>query len=1005
MIGSDSPLEFGDQPLVFGRTPLLPTSYAIRLLESDDIERDLRQILCERPQVLLAIQISSASLGRAASLWLKGGRFENDRIFLRIMAYVLRMSMRPTPFGLCATVGLVDTSRDPTPLRLSEGGRRFTRGRVDMGWLMKAVRELERDEQVVKAAKLFTNDHVLIRGERLFLTHPDAIRSEGGQEVALDFESISLRYTAEVAAVMASAQNGATFKELVEAVSVICSVDLPEIEKFVLQLCSAGLLISSFRPSPLEQPCAQVVRNSIGIESPFLEYVRDLHDELSDLDRRELLDRSVEDYQRIHTEAIRRIPAKNAYQVDAGHEFSGSLPRPILDDVSRLAWLQLRSNPKITIESYKKRFLERYGSSEYCVPLLELVDSQFGIGAPPNPEPNADTELSQRQALSELVIRGLREADFELSLTEDELEKCLGRDPSPQDVPDSIDIGFEIVATDANDIPAGNYRIVPSTVAITPEGGSCIGRFSQMLGDTVLKRVQELHRVSDDGAIHAELVYLPAGDRAANVCIRPNARRYQIDFGSQLVTGPDTQRISLRDLVISMRDNHFVIWSLSLGREVRVHEGHLLNRTQGIPPAYLLLSAIAQDGKVRCAPFSWGSLRYFPALPRIRIDRLVLCTAHWNVRREELGATRADLPSAVKRWRARANVPKTVLLNSYDHRLPINLDSEHGMDLLYDNVRRRKTELMVFSEIYPSLEDVWVTDGRHKYRTEFIATATIRKPQTRSSFRDADSVSHQSRQLVPLSDWCYIKVYCGDRRTDAVISRLAGAANSLIQSGEAKGWFYLRYSDPFSHVRFRVRLGTQDMTVSAIRTLSQTCEVLIAEGAVSSFAFDTYVREFERYGGPRCYDAIEAIFYEDSRLCAEAVTELGNDYDRRVTLAMELLDYVLFRPLGAEFVLRYLSGVGRPKERLTREAWQSVNTFQDLLSDCWRSWVPAPCAMTELKEYESKGLISRTLLEIANSLIHMHCNRMGIVGQDERVFLGLLWHTYNGLSKRALLKA
>ena len=69
--------------------------------------------------------------------------------------YLIRMSTRPTPFGLFAGVGLGRWG-DRTDLQLSSGRRR-QRTRPDMGWLMSLVDEMESDPEVRRHLQLVTN--------------------------------------------------------------------------------------------------------------------------------------------------------------------------------------------------------------------------------------------------------------------------------------------------------------------------------------------------------------------------------------------------------------------------------------------------------------------------------------------------------------------------------------------------------------------------------------------------------------------------------------------------------------------------------------------------------------------------------------------------------------------------------------------------------------------------------------------------------------------------------
>ena len=49
------------------------------------------------------------------------------------------------------------------------------------------------------------------------------------------------------------------------------------------------------------------------------------------------------------------------------------------------------------------------------------------------------------------------------------------------------------------------------------------------------------------------------------------------------------------------------------------------------------------------------------------------------------------------------------------------------------------------------------------------------------------------------------------------------------------------------------------------------------------------------------------------------------------------------------------------------------------------------------------GMLTVSREELVASLLHMHCNRMGVLGSDERQLLDILWHAYNGIERRVHL--
>jgi len=118
-------------PLVVGRTPLLPIRTITKIFAAEEPLQALRDLLEHEPLVRQAIYVASATLSEAIDAWLAGAPLRNRNTPLRALAYVDRMAWRPTPFGICAGIGIIDVG-DGTTLRVDVQGRR-TRTRPDMG--------------------------------------------------------------------------------------------------------------------------------------------------------------------------------------------------------------------------------------------------------------------------------------------------------------------------------------------------------------------------------------------------------------------------------------------------------------------------------------------------------------------------------------------------------------------------------------------------------------------------------------------------------------------------------------------------------------------------------------------------------------------------------------------------------------------------------------------------------------------------------------------------------
>src|SRR5205823_1533695 len=96
-----------------------------------------------------------------------------DHLKGKLLRFLIRMSTRPTPFGLFAGVAPSHWGQE-TDLAIAVEPPR-TRTRPDMAWLLNIVKALESRPGVRKQLHLVTNSTAFIRGDRVFMTERSSI--------------------------------------------------------------------------------------------------------------------------------------------------------------------------------------------------------------------------------------------------------------------------------------------------------------------------------------------------------------------------------------------------------------------------------------------------------------------------------------------------------------------------------------------------------------------------------------------------------------------------------------------------------------------------------------------------------------------------------------------------------------------------------------------------------------------------------------------------------------
>ena len=982
-------------PLIVGRTPLLPFSTIFDVCSADDPYEELRALLRRHPAVLTAICAASPSLCEAAHQWLSDKPYKNKKMPLRILAYVARMSTRTTPFGLFASLGEVHAGAKTT-LRLAGGETLRTFTRPDMGWLFTRIDEIEKDASTRLRLHVFTNEAVLKRGGRLYVLNPNLTRATQSRSEYLHEQTpVSLKHTESVEFLRTFARDGALVADCINALAERYAASHEKAERLFGQLWDAGIVLSELRPSPLLDPSTYVFQCMTRAGLPFADVLAEAIKASAIFDRKPVLKRCTADLTSA-MEPLRNTTAAadNVLQIDMRHDFVGMLGNSIMDDVSVLGESLFRSAPILELKRYRERFMERYEGTDRIVPLLELVDADFGLGPPEGlTEVRPEPQNSRDFAITSLAARAAREHLLEIALTEDEFNQYLPAISFEDSVfPDSIEIAFTVAARSLSALEKGEYRVAPAAFSASESAGKSLGRFGHVLRNQTMQRFRTLASNANEDEITAELVYAP-GARGYNVAVRERLYAYEINFGTFGHSG--AVRLPFDDLWVGLDIDRFYIWSQSLQRRVQVREGHAFNTYGLAPNVCRFLSVVGRDRRRGLREFNWGPAANFPCLPRLRHGRTVLSLAAWKRDKSALDASIQESRERIAKWRERWAVSRHVYLCEADRWLPIDLESDVSLALLCDQSRQAASSTLLFKEIYPGVDEMWVTRGLDRHATEFIASYASRPIE-----RAAASVSSPTQRVRygPGSEWLYVKLYVGANRTETLLtSSIAPLVESLKAKRMVQKWFFLRYADPLPHVR--LRFHAEEGSDTAVRDCAiGAFEAWLCDEQIDRYSLDTYDPELERYGGVGAITAAEQLFWIDSEICLNVLaTDNGEPTELRIRSAARSFDGIFSAFYAQPGVKEALDE--EPGVKLKAQDWTLVKELQ-----CKTPTTPFGDAFHAALTALAQQSISRNpLTRTVSNLHHMHCNRLGLDAKAERRTMNILRRLC--LSRIAMAKA
>ncbi|MFD7643720.1 thiopeptide-type bacteriocin biosynthesis protein [Kitasatospora sp. NPDC059795] len=463
------------------------------------------------PVLREAIEISSPSLADQLAQVAVGAVLRPAalrRAAEAVGRYRLRMSTRPTPFGLMAAVAPArfDTA---AKIRWAGGHRRLLR--PDLGWLLPLLDRLRTDPAVLPGLLLVADQQAVVRGDRLVLPYLPERGVAAGADTAetQPVAERTVRATAVVRAAMTAAGAPVRHPELLAALAVeFPAAPAEAVANLVRALVEHGFLLTDLTPPASCPDLLGHVLDRLPVELP-------LHAELVGIGAQ--LDAAAEAGSGCGGELIREVrarmarlgPADRPIHADLALDAEIVLPDHVRTELEQAVTALWRLSPPTTgpehLRSYHREFVERYGTDS-PVPLTELLDPDTGLGPPAgyrrpvggrgaaNPQPSGertDAEAARDRLLAELATGALADRGPDGRLPEVVLDDALlsrlvlpadeaaGR---TADTPSaSLELYAELAADSVEALDAGDYRLVISPMAGSDRAGATFGRFAALL--------------------------------------------------------------------------------------------------------------------------------------------------------------------------------------------------------------------------------------------------------------------------------------------------------------------------------------------------------------------------------------------------------------------------------------------------------------------------------------------------------------------------------------------
>ncbi|WDV44320.1 lantibiotic dehydratase [Clostridiaceae bacterium M8S5] len=1075
--------EFRASDFYMMRTSLLSLDFYKDVFNQNSSEKEQYDKLLEfigSDIVNEAIAVSSSSLKDAMNR-LKN-RLKNNLQFdsrdkktlQSLMKYLIRMSSRTTPFGIFSGV-MTGRFSETSSVVISSINKHKKRARVDMAWLYGVLKSIENTEEMLYEMRVRFNDLNYKNGTRLENPYISNL-GHFYKDDNIDNATSSIRYTNQVQYVEKICKRFIKYSSLLEN---ICNnnphVEHPIIARFIKQLFDNEYLISELRPATINNSPLDYLIDTLKDKST----TKDIYMKLIDIKNRindynnTSVGKGLIIYQDICNLMKNLYECENYLQVDLKLESNKNvLSKNVSDELEKIMRLLIKLAPPNIVEpshiaDYKNDFIKKYG--KYAeVPVMELLDTDIGLGAPAgyknpisrrvyNSNKESENYKQYKKIINNKIINAIRDNQSEIYLTDSDI-RAINRntkDINENLLPISLEINAFISAKTERDIDNGDFRVIIGPNYGSHYAGKMFGRFTDMLSKDIACKIEDIYYKQKqwlgDEYIFAEVFELFQIGRTGNIVLNKNCTENQISIATNYCG--EKKVISIKDLYIGIdrkRNDIFYIKSKKLNKKIIITSNHMLTYRGG-SNIYRFLREITSFRGIDIIS-SLVNLEVKNELeyrPRLVYGKTVLVPRGWMLSKDIMNVSYDNeeiFRKEFKKWSQKWSVPRYVYLVDKDNRLLLDLENiMHVFELFH--TYKKSDKPVVLQEIESELDDVWSKNHKkEKFLAEIVVPFYINKEKNNTKLIKLNHLKTMSdiskninqismwdnrRVLLPFSyNWIYFKLYGISKRVEELIGfNILPYCQKLKNTKLIDKYFFIRYADPDEHIRLRIKISNGIDISKVIIDINKWLNTLKDDGLLSSVQIDTYIREIERYGGIALIENAEDLFHYDSEYVAELIKAkregkmmLKDEYIGIVSVIYMLSSFGLNIEAQENLLSamidknKYREDFREDRKNYTKmaygyENWMYLRKFESG-EEVYKLLDKKKRALTQyidkINNADNKESLTNSKINILRSLIHMFFNRFKGDNNWEAKVMALTRHSVyalkNSLKNQATLK-
>jgi hypothetical protein len=694
------------------RTPRLPISALLALGDNDETTIEQLYTQLKKPEFLEAIFLASPSLhARIVDFLMKNQTTDKktaSKLYKSIIKYIIRMSSRPTPFGLFSGICLGEIT-DKTMLVSNDPMHDCRKTRLDMFYL-NGVKEYY--SQINAQSPLLTytvNQSLYTIGDDY--RYIEAYRSKNSQEYRLSAIEVD-DYSQFI---VEQAKKAKSFEQLSSSFhNKFQEIDIEEINAYLLALIDEKVLIANLSMPITGIPAATALVESLTKIKEFeaVDKLTTTLDYLNHVDKTK--GNNTNSYKKIVNE-LKGLPVEvdesRLFQTDISRSFSQCQLSEhdingLLNKIVLIHSLSQTAESKFT--DFKNSFYSRYEGQ--LVPLMELLDEESGISfsletgyeAPliagldlANTDQSND-RYRQVSTLDTLITRAISLPENRnsavITLNSKTLKAHINHSEQQQPLPASFAAIISLYEETLNQHHNNTSTIIKLDGCYGPSAANILGRFCHLDEALQAKVVDHLQQEANhsEEVIFAEIAYSPEG-RPGNVIARPHLRPYEIVLLADSSLSSEYQ-IPLSDLYVCVQANTIKLWSKRLAKRIipRLSSAH--NTQNNSLSIYKFLSLLQLEEGMPISYRNPDSQKHASYVPRIMLDNVILSERMWRIPRKELASliNQGQLNSnALKVLQTKYKLDNQVTLSVGDNVLTLNLNHSIMLDILLQETKQQ----------------------------------------------------------------------------------------------------------------------------------------------------------------------------------------------------------------------------------------------------------------------------------------------------------------------------